>query len=47
MNKMLKLVFVASITLNVLFVGVLVGQLPHRFDRRLAPRERMEAAVKE
>jgi uncharacterized membrane protein len=47
MNKALKLAFVASITLNVLFIGVLLGQLPQRFDRRFSPRDRLEAAVKE
>jgi uncharacterized membrane protein len=45
MNKALRLALVASITLNVLFIGVLLGELPHRFDGRLSPRERMEAAV--
>jgi uncharacterized membrane protein len=42
MNKALKLVFVASMILNVLFVGVFAGQLPHRFDRGTSRHQRME-----
>ena len=47
MNKKLKLVFLASIVINVLLGGVLLGELPHRFDRDFYRRERMEKAFKE
>src|ERR671918_784069 len=47
MNKTLKLAFLASITLNVLLVGVLLGQVPRQFDRPFSPRQRIEIAIKE
>ncbi|HEY3302775.1 MAG TPA: periplasmic heavy metal sensor [Candidatus Binatia bacterium] len=47
MNKTLKLVFLISIVLNVLLVGVLLGELPNRFDRRPLPQERIAAAAKQ
>jgi uncharacterized membrane protein len=46
MNRSLKLVFLASIILNVLFVGVLAGLLPHGFDRSSSRQQRMENAIK-
>jgi uncharacterized membrane protein len=36
MSKKLKLAFIVSIVLNVLLAGVILGDLPRRFDR--APR---------
>lgn len=47
MNRIAKLAFVASITLNVLLIGVLVGQTPHRFDRGNLREQRMEQAIKD
>jgi uncharacterized membrane protein len=47
MNRTVKLAFVASITLNVLLIGVLLGQSPRRFDRGAAREQRTEQAVKD
>ena len=33
MSQKLRLVIIGSILLNVLLVGILFGELPHRFDR--------------
>ena len=46
MNRTVKLAFVASITLNVLLIGVLLGQAPRRFDRGAARQQRTEQALK-
>ena len=47
MSKMFKLAFIISIILNVLFVGVLLSELPRRFSRGFSPQDRMERALKE
>ena len=47
MSKKIKLVFVASIILNVLVLGFLVGQSPRRFDRGALREQRMEQAIKD
>jgi uncharacterized membrane protein len=47
MNRTAKLAFVASITLNVLLIGVLLGQSPRRFDRDALRQQRMEQALKD
>jgi uncharacterized membrane protein len=47
MNKTLRLAFLVSITLNVLLVGVLLGQLPRQLDRPLSARQRIEIATNE
>ena len=47
MNKTVKMVFVGSIVLNVLLLGVLLGRLPHRFERPPARQERLENSLKE
>jgi uncharacterized membrane protein len=47
MNRTAKLAFVASITLNVLLIGVLVGQSPRRFDRGTARQQRTEQALRD
>jgi uncharacterized membrane protein len=47
MNKKLKFVFLASILLNVLLGGVLLGELPRRLDRSLSRQEQMDNAIKE
>jgi len=46
MSTKLKLAFLASIVVNVLLIGVIVGQLPRRFDRDSSRQERMEKALK-
>ena len=45
MNRGLKLAFLVSIVLNVLFVGVLLGQLPNRFGRESFRQQRIEKAA--
>jgi uncharacterized membrane protein len=45
MNAKLKFAFLASLLVNVFLVGVLLGELPHRFDEGLSREERMEKAV--
>jgi uncharacterized membrane protein len=47
MNKALKLAFVASLVLNVLLIGVLLGQLPNRFAGGYSPQGRIEAAAQQ
>ena len=47
MNRTAKLAFVASLTLNVLLIGVLLGQSPRRFDRSAAREQRVEQALKD
>lgn len=47
MNRKTKLAFLASIVLNVLLVGVLLGQSPHRFDRGALREQRMEEVLKD
>jgi len=45
MNKKIKFAFLASIVINVVLAGVLVGQWSHRFDRRPSREERTERAL--
>jgi uncharacterized membrane protein len=45
MNAKLKFAFLASLLVNVFLVGILLGELPHRFDERLSREERMENAL--
>ena len=47
MNRNVKMVFVASLILNVLLIGVLLGQSPRRFDRGAMRQQRMEQAIKD
>ena len=47
MNRTLKLLFLVSIILNVLLVGVLMGQLPSRLERGSFREQRMEQALKD
>ena len=47
MSQKTKLAFIASIVLNVLLVGVLLGQSPRRFDRGAMREQRMEQAIKD
>jgi len=45
MNAKLKFAFLASLLVNVFLVGILMGELPHRFDEGLSREERMERAI--
>jgi uncharacterized membrane protein len=45
MNKTPKLIFLASIVLNVLFIGVFAGQLPRRLDEPVTRKQRMEILI--
>jgi uncharacterized membrane protein len=47
MSQKTKLAFIASIVLNVLLVGVLLGQSPRRFDRSTVRQQRMEQVIKD
>jgi uncharacterized membrane protein len=47
MNRKTKLAFIASIVLNVLLLGVLLGQSPHRFDHAARRQQRMEQVIKD
>jgi len=47
MNRNIKLAFIASLILNVLLVGVLLGQSPRRFDRGTMRQQRMDQALKD
>ena len=42
MSKSLRLLFVASVILNVLFAGVFVGHLPQRSDGSRSRQQRIE-----
>jgi uncharacterized membrane protein len=46
MNRNARIAFVTSIIVNVLLIGVIVGQTPRRFDRGAVRQERMEIALK-
>jgi uncharacterized membrane protein len=45
MTAKLKFAFLASLIVNIFLIGVLLGELPHRFDERSSREERMEKAV--
>ena len=45
MNAKLKFAFLASLIVNVFLIGILLGELPRRFDDRLSREERMEKAI--
>jgi uncharacterized membrane protein len=47
MSQKTKLAFIASIILNVLLVGVLLGQSPRHVDRSAIREQRMEQAIKD
>ena len=47
MSQKTKLAFIASIILNVLLVGVLLGQSPRHLDRGAMREQRMEQAIKD
>jgi len=47
MNRSARITFVASIILNVLLIGFVVGQAPRRFDRSAMRQQRVEQALKD
>ena len=47
MNQKTKLAFIGSIILNVVLVGVLLGQSPQRLDRGLRREQRIDQALKD
>ena len=47
MNRAAKMTFVASIILNVLLLGFVLGQSPRRFDRNAMRQQRMEQVIKD
>jgi uncharacterized membrane protein len=46
MNRKLKAAFLASIIVNVLLIGVILGHFPRSFDRGSFRQSRMEKALK-
>jgi uncharacterized membrane protein len=46
-NTKLRFAFLLSLLGNVLLVGILLGELPHRFGERLSREERMEKAIED
>jgi uncharacterized membrane protein len=46
MNRTARITFVASIILNVLLIGVLLGQTSRRFDRGAMRQQRLDQALK-
>jgi uncharacterized membrane protein len=46
-NTKLKFAFLISLLGNVLLVGILLGELPHRFGEGLSREERMGRAIEE
>jgi uncharacterized membrane protein len=47
MNAKLRLAFLASILINVLLAGFLLGALPRRFESDASRQQQMEQALKE
>jgi len=47
MNRTARITFVTSIILNVLLIGILLGQTPHRFDRGALRQQRFDQALKD
>jgi len=47
MNRKLKLAFLASLVVNVLLLGVILGQSPRRFDREDRRQQRLEQVLKD
>jgi uncharacterized membrane protein len=46
MNRKVKLAFLASLIVNVLLLGVILGQSPRRFDREDIRQQRLERVLK-
>ena len=47
MNRTARITFVVSIILNVLLIGILLGQTPRRFDRSAMRQQRIDQALKD
>lgn len=47
MNRKTKIAFLVSIILNVILIGVLLGQSPRRFERGAMRQQRLEQAIKD
>jgi uncharacterized membrane protein len=47
MKKKLQFACLASLIVNVLLIGVLLGQLPNRFEQGLSRQQSMEQALQE
>ncbi len=47
MNRTARITFVASVILNVLLIGILVGQTPRRLERSALREQRFEQALKD
>jgi len=47
MNRTARITFIASIILNVLLIGVLLGQTPRRFDRGALRQQRLDQVLKD
>ena len=45
MNAKLKFAFLMSLVINVFFVGMLLGELPRRFDEGMSREERLAKAT--
>ena len=45
MNAKLKFAFLASLIANVFLVGVLLGEIPRRFEEGVSREDRMEKAI--
>ena len=45
MNKSVKLAFLASLVLNIVLLGVILGHLPRSLEGRSSRQERMEKAL--
>ncbi len=45
MNAKLKFTFLASLLVNVFLLGVLLGELPRRFDEGVSREDRMEKEI--
>ncbi len=46
MTRKVKLTFLASLVLNIIFFGVILGHLPRSFDERPSRQERMEQSLR-
>ena len=45
MSKTLRLVFLASLVLNIILLGVIIGHLPHNLDGAPSRQQQMEQAL--
>ena len=46
MSKTLRLAFFASLVLNLLLLGIILGRMPHDFDGRRTRQQRMDETLK-